>query len=217
VFRTLDAILRGLDRRPADGAAAHWALILAWTLGLGSLYGAAMGCYALDPRQVWFSALKVPLLMGISTLVCLPSFYAINAVLGLGEDLKVACRAVFYSQAVFAICLASLAPIIVMIYASTSYYTFAKVANGGIFLLATLGSQVKLWSLYRPLLEKNRNHRHACVLWLLSHIFVAIQMAWILRPFIGSPGLEPQLFRDGAWSNAYVEVGRLLLHFYQGR
>ena len=37
-------------------------------------------------------------------------------------------------------------------------------------------------------------------------MFVAIQMAWVLRPFIGSRDLPPQFFREEAWSNAYVQL-----------
>ena len=48
-------------------------------------------------------------------------------------------------------------------------------------------------------------------LWLLIYCFVGIQMGWTLRPFIGDPTSQIQFFREGALSNAYVVVGRLLL------
>jgi len=37
---------------------------------------------------------------------------------------------------------------------------------------------------------------------------VAIQMAWVLRPFIGSPGNPAQFFRAESWGNAFVILGR---------
>jgi len=37
---------------------------------------------------------------------------------------------------------------------------------------------------------------------------VAIQMAWVLRPFIGSPGNPVQFFRAESWGNAFVILGR---------
>jgi hypothetical protein len=39
---------------------------------------------------------------------------------------------------------------------------------------------------------------------------VAIQMAWLLRPFIGSPGRPVQFLRDNPWDNAYEYVARLV-------
>ena len=35
-------------------------------------------------------------------------------------------------------------------------------------------------------------------------------MGWILRPFVGTPGMPPEFFRAGSWTNAYLVVGRLL-------
>jgi hypothetical protein len=50
------------------------------------------------------------------------------------------------------------------------------------------------------------------LLWLGLYTFVAIQMAWTLRPFIGDP--NPQvpivLMRSGEIDNAYLEIVRLM-------
>jgi hypothetical protein len=40
----------------------------------------------------------------------------------------------------------------------------------------------------------------------LIYAFVGIQMGWVLRPFIGQPGVPTTFFRPGAWGNAYVEL-----------
>jgi hypothetical protein len=47
-------------------------------------------------------------------------------------------------------------------------------------------------------------------LWLLIYVFVGIQMAWILRPFVGSPLSETRFFREEAFTNAYIAVSRLI-------
>jgi hypothetical protein len=46
--------------------------------------------------------------------------------------------------------------------------------------------------------------------WLVIYIFVAIQMAWVLRPFVGDPGAPIEFFRRESWGNAYVVVARLI-------
>ena len=43
-------------------------------------------------------------------------------------------------------------------------------------------------------------------IWLILFAFVGIQMGWVLRPFVGTPNKPVQFFRQGAWSNAYIEV-----------
>lgn len=47
--------------------------------------------------------------------------------------------------------------------------------------------------------------------WLVLYLFVGIEMAWVLRPFVGAPGLPVQFFRHGAWGNAYTQLIELML------
>ena len=46
--------------------------------------------------------------------------------------------------------------------------------------------------------------------WLAIYVFVGIQMAWVLRPFVGDPRLPAQFFREHSWGNAYDVVARLI-------
>ena len=69
-----------------------------------------MGSYGLQARQALYSALKVPLLVGVSTAVCLPNFYTVNMVLGLGADFVKVIRAILVAQGTVAIVLAQFFP-----------------------------------------------------------------------------------------------------------
>ena len=60
---------------------------------------------------------------------------------------------------------------------------------------------------------KDPRHRIARRLWVVLYVFVAIQLAWVLRPFVGSPNLDVHFFREGAWSNAYVVLFSDVLRF----
>ena len=44
----------------------------------------------------------------------------------------------------------------------------------------------------------------------MLYVFVAIQAAWVLRPFVGAPGLPASFFREEAWDNAYVRIFRAI-------
>jgi len=46
--------------------------------------------------------------------------------------------------------------------------------------------------------------------WLGLYVFVGIQMAWVVRPFVGAPGQPVQFFRAASWGNAYEVVLRLV-------
>jgi len=46
--------------------------------------------------------------------------------------------------------------------------------------------------------------------WLVVYSFVGIQLAWVLRPFVGSPTELVQFIRTEELSNAYVRIAELL-------
>ncbi|MEO0652351.1 MAG: hypothetical protein AAFZ65_16885 [Planctomycetota bacterium] len=208
-----DALLRGRGEFAVDAARVPLRALGLLALVFGFAYGAGMGAYSGRAAQAVYSGLKVPLLLGLSTLVCLPSFFVVNTILGLRDDFAAALRAVLCSQATVAVALGALLPITGLAYVSSANYRFAVLFNGVQFALAALAGQRTLGRHYRPLVARHQAHAHARRLWLALYIFVAIQLAWVLRPFVGAPGLRSTFLREDAWSNAYVVVLRDVLGF----
>jgi hypothetical protein len=195
--------------------------LLSTTLLFGITYGAVMGSYAgLAPdrwQQILYSAVKVPLLVLVSFALSLPTFYVLHALLGLADDFRTAVRGLAATQSCLAIVLASLAPFTAFWYVCVAEYRSAITFNGLMFAVASLSAQVLLRRHYRALLAKNPRHRWMLLAWLLVYAFVAIQLAWILRPFIGDPKQPPQFFRhDPLSDNAYVVVLKLAWRFLTG-
>ncbi len=190
------------------GETVPWMRLAAIVALAGFAFGAVMGSSTLRPMQSVYSGLKVPLLLAGSTAVCIANFYAVNSALGLRDDFAAACRGVLAAQATVAVSLASLAPLTVLVYVSSDNYRLAVVSNGVLFAIATGAGQVTLRRHYRPLIVADPRHRLAMLAWVTLYVFVAIQAAWVLRPFIGAPGLPPRFLREDLWSNAYVVVAR---------
>jgi len=90
------------------------------------------------------------------------------------------------------------------------------VFNTLMFGSASVTAQWLLRRFYEPLIRRDRRHRTLLRAWLLIYTFVGIQMAWVLRPFIGSPDLTPQFFRQDAWGNAYVKLANIIWAFFAG-
>jgi hypothetical protein len=184
--------------------------LVAALVGFGLLYGASMGAFTGvwegQPLQLLYSGLKVPLLLCISFVVALPSFFVLNTLLGVREDFREALRAVAGAQATLTIVLAALAPLTLWFYASTTNYNQAVLWNGLMFLLAAGSAQVALRRSYKPLIQRNGRHRLLMWAWGVCFAFVAVQAAWVLRPFIGKPDEPVQFFRETMWGNAYVEI-----------
>ncbi|MEM7408737.1 MAG: hypothetical protein AAF430_00705 [Myxococcota bacterium] len=205
---SVDAALRSGSRSTlsAPSLAALFAII-----GVsGALYGAALGGYSAThgalSRQVLYSAAKVPLLIVVTFAISLPSFFVLNALLGLRSQLRPAIGALLTAQACAAIALASFAPITILWYASWNDYQAAKLFNAFAFGSASLLAQLPLRRLYAPLLAHQPRSRWLLRAWLVIYGFVGIQLAWVLRPFVGSPSLEPRFLREGAWGNAYLHL-----------
>jgi len=188
--------------------------LVALVVAGGLLYGAVMGTYSGigfgKPLQIVYSALKVPILLLVTFLLCLPSFYVLNLVAGLHEDFGRALRAVIATQACIAVVLAGLAPLTAFYYVLDPNYGNAVLVNGVMFAIAAFSSQIVMRRYYDPLIEGAPRHRHMKRGWLVLYIFVGIQMGWVLRPYIGSPGMEVSFFRKEAWGNAYVVVVNLV-------
>ena len=214
-FHRLDDLLRGrTGSSQAGGSSRAVAWLAAQVLVFGIVYGAVMGMFGgiLGERmwQVAYSAAKVPLLLLVTFSLGLPSFYVLNTLYGLRADFGEAVRALLAAQAAMTLILASLAPMTLVWYASSDDYTSATLFNGMMFAVATFAAQWLLRRFYRPLLLRQPRHRWLLRAWLVIYTFVGIQMAWVLRPFIGNPQQVVQFFRDDSWSNAYVVVVRLV-------
>lgn len=210
-----DDFLRG--RRGFAAAAApadRWRWLLAITVVFGPLYGLSMGSFSATEPVRWllsvYSAAKVPLLLGTTTLICLPGYFVLNTVLGLRDDFRAALQSILAGQAALSLALASIAPLTFVWYASDVSYRAALLFNAGAFLVATLAGHAVMLRYYRPLIARDARHRLGLAAWLCLYAFVGIQMGWMLRPFIGAPGEPPQFFRPEPFSNAYVVVARLL-------
>jgi len=207
----VDDVLRGRPwavrgGRPA-GRIAQLVLLL---VAFGAVYGAVMGGFGgVTGRRIWqvvFSGMKVPMLLLGTFALSLPSFFVVNTLLGLRSDFAYAVRALAATQVALTIVLASFAPLTVLWYVSFDSYPAAVLFNTLTFGSASLLAQRVLRRLYRPLISHDRRHRWLLWAWLAMYAFVGIQMAWVLRPFVGDPNMAPSFFRPGAWGNAYVRL-----------
>jgi hypothetical protein len=178
------------------------------------LYGLALGTFGgFHSDRLWqpvFAAIKVPLLLIVSTLLTLPGVLVFNRLAGLRGDLPLVLRAIGTSQAAASVVLASLAPYTLFGYFHQPRYHQATLLNGLMFAIASGAGYVVLRRLCVPLIARDPRHRWQLRGWLVLYIFVAIQCSWIFRPFLGDPLRPVEFFRSDAWGNAYVELGDTL-------
>ncbi|QDT70773.1 hypothetical protein MalM25_37290 [Planctomycetes bacterium MalM25] len=222
LLRTADAVLRRGARSTAPEASPPTLpRLLLCVLAFGGFYGVVMGLYRTlngqpdGALQALYSASKTPLLILGSFVIGLPVFFVLSTLLGLRRDFGRSVRALISAQAATAIALAALAPVTLLFYLSTADYQQALLFNGVCFAVASCAGQAVLRGHFRPLIARNPRHRGLLVGWAIAYLFVAVQLAWLLRPFIGS-GLRVTVFRPEAWDNAYVVVVRLVWSLFTG-
>lgn len=213
---TADGVLRRAPWTAQSTSERGLLKLVACLLTCSLLYGAAMGTFrGIGGHSQWqwqivYAATKVPLLLTATFAISLPSFFVLNTLLGLRRDFTQALRAVVATQAGMAIVLASLAPFTIFWYASSADHNEALLFNGAMFAIASFTAQWLLRQYYRPLLAHNRRHQWMLWGWLAVYTLVAIQMAWLLRPFVGAPTLDVTFVRPEAWDNAYVKVLQMI-------
>jgi hypothetical protein len=211
-----DVLRRAEWTTQPDNSVRALVRLLLCLIFFGVFYGAVMGTFrGLAGQSQWleqivYSAVKVPLLLTVSFILSLPSFFVLSSLLGLRRDFAQAVRSLVAAQTGLAITLTALSPLTLLWYASSTDYAEALLFNGVMFAIASLAAQMLLRGYYRPLIRRNPRHRILLACWGGVYVSVAIQLAWLLRPFIGSLGNEVQFLRPEAWDNAYVVVFRLI-------
>jgi hypothetical protein len=133
--------------------------------------------------QTLSATMKAPLVPLLSLLITTPLLHTVA--LGVGGDwsLGQTVALALVPLAVTAILLAAASPLL-LFFGATSDYHFTKLLHVGATALFSLCGVV---ALLRVLGAMSGPNTAIFVAWVLAFFFVSAQMAWILRPFIGSP------------------------------
>ncbi|MFY9341437.1 MAG: hypothetical protein WAT39_03030, partial [Planctomycetota bacterium] len=142
---TLDHVLRGTFLQPEALARGHIAVpvrtLVRLGIGLGALYGLALGSYAAfrGADQAWLqlvaSATKVPLLFLLTLVVTFPSLYVFAALQRLPLGFRSTLRLLLVAIVVHLAVIASLGPVFAFFAASTKSYAFMILLNVAFFAI----------------------------------------------------------------------------------
>jgi len=179
-------------------------------------YGAVMGATNLlqgSSMLMWaklsmliVTAVKVPVLFLFTLAIVLPPIYVSNAFVGARFSFRQMLASLLASVAVTTTILASMATVAFFFAVTSRSYDFIKLLHvlfyiyAGLAGLSYLVRQMKLM-----LAGRGGFSRRLFILWLALYMFVGTQLAWVLRPFVGSPGMQFQVFRPRV-GNFYESV-----------
>jgi hypothetical protein len=191
-------LLRGLDGLLADVAAGrnlarHW-----WGLSLrmaacAALYGAVFGGWH-GRLLAAYVALKLPLVLLATSALTMLFSWLVARLLGLPLRFGQVAVLTFLALAVASLLLASLAPVAwLFIHCAPAPSGEARTAHNVLYLMHTLfvggcglAGTVVLWRAMQRLAAPRRTLRAVYLLWVVTYALVGGEVAWVLRPFVGS-------------------------------
>ncbi len=192
-------------------------MLLAVIFVLSAFHGLTMGINS-GFLQMLSSAIKVPMLFLITLAVCLPMLYVVNVIMGSRLGFLQTLALILIPVALNAILLAACSPIALFFAITGSSYNFLKLLHVAIFAFSGAWGMLGLYRGLYSMCESSDLYPRQAVrilqIWVVIFAFVGTQMAWSLRPFVGSPNMGFQIFREqegnfyqGVWSS-FVELSQ---------
>jgi hypothetical protein len=172
------------------------------------LYGIIMGSYN-GVLQSLVTGIKVPCLILLSLLICFPALFVIQSVIGSTMTIYQMVNIIFSGFFVFSTIALSFAPIVIFFMITSDSYAFLKLLHVAIFTFSGIFAVKTITNGLTFSCEKKNIYpklgMNIFKIWVVILAFVSSQLAWNLRPFVGSRDLQFELFRKHE-GNFYVAV-----------
>ena len=186
--------------------------------------GRSLRCHAggwRAPLQAVFTAAKFPLLV---LLTCGGNALLnglLAQVLGVGLSVRQSTLTILMSFALMAMVLAALSPVMLFLLLNTPplsagpspSHSLLLTAHVAVIALAGVVANRRLLRLLARLTGRAGTSRAILFAWLTGNLLLGSQLAWVLRPFVGSPRLPVQFLRpDPLHGNFFESVAHALRH-----
>jgi hypothetical protein len=218
-FRTeLPGLLRGDHGRDSveRTVASRWLLYLAVIVVGAGLFGAAVGSWR-APLQSLYTALKLPVILLLTSLGNGLLNAMLAPLLGVNLSLRQSLLAVLMSFTIAASILGAFSPLLYFLIwntpplaagatTNTSAHSLVLLCETGIIAFAGIAANVRLLQLLRELGGSVGAARKVLFAWLAGNLLLGSQLAWNLRPFVGSPYLEVEFLRPNAFEGNFYEA-----------
>src|SRR5678815_4731592 len=196
-------LLRG-EMRTLRTWTDHWNLPrLLLCVGLivvgAGCFGAAIGSWR-APLQALYCAAKLPLILLLTTLGNGLLNAMLAPLLGLNLPARQSILAVLVSFSLAAVILGAFSPLLAFLVwnlppltsaagSNLSAHSVILLVETAIIAFAGIAANIRLIQLLRVLSGDRFVAGRILCAWLVGNLFLGSQLAWIARPFVGSPGL----------------------------
>jgi hypothetical protein len=177
-------------RAPRGGGARTHLNLVAGALTCFALYGAAAGVFQ-GGSQILVAALKAPLILAVSFLLCLPSLFVFGALAGVSWTWRRLAAVSVGFLATLGLLMLGMLPIGWLFSQSSRYLTAAVWLHVFIWALALLFG----WRFLSEVL-RDSGARGGAGFWLILFWLVSLQVTTVLRPVLWRDSGAP-LFAGG--------------------
>jgi hypothetical protein len=188
-------------------------VILLFTFIYGIIMGSFNGFY-----QSLVTGIKIPCLIFLSLLICFPAFYVIQYLIGSTMTIIQMTNIILSGFVVFSTIALSFAPIVVFFMITSNNYPFLKLLHVAIFIFSGIFAVRTIINGLSFSCEKKNIYpkigMNIFKSWVIILAFVSSQLAWNLRPFVGSRDLPFELFRVRK-GNFYIAVIRSVSELFR--
>lgn len=162
------------------------------------VYGIVMGSYH-SFIQSLVAGIKVVVLFLCTLIICFPSFFVIQQVLGSKMNLRQMIIIVLSGFVLTSAIALSFSPIIIFFQITGGNYHFLQLLHVAIFIFSGIFGMRLMIDALKFACEKKDTYPQIGVtvfrIWIIILAFVGIQLSWNLRPFLCNKNEEFKLFR----------------------
>ena len=152
------------------------------------LYGVIMGSFH-SFTQAIVAGLKLNMLFMSTVIICLPSFYIIQLILGSKINFRHVTVILLSGFVISTSVMVAFSPIIIFFLITGSNYYFLQLLHIAIFIFSGFFGVRFIIEALKLSCEKENIYPKSGVtvfrIWAVIFVFVGIQLAWNLRPFLG--------------------------------
>ena len=178
-------------------------------------WGAAMGCYV-GRDHLWITTIKMPLFLLFTLALCFPLMHMTLLACGVKARAMQTLTVALSGLCVLALCLGACAPVVALFGASAPFPNMASYLNLYVLCLGCGGVAgiAGLRVLARGMRSLGGRSKTPLVAWAFIYQFVGAQVAWVLRPWVGSSyGVDGYSLSHGLTGNFYSGAGAVFLRW----
>lgn len=179
-------------------------------------YGLIMGSFN-GFTQSLVTSIKMPVLIFLSLFICFPAFYVIQFLLGSKMSVLHMANMILSGFIVFTTIALSFSTIVLFFMFTGNNYAFLKLLHVAIFIFSGIFGMRTIINGLKYVCEKTNVYPKMGInvfkFWIVIFAFVSMQLAWNLRPFVGSRDLPFELFREKE-GNFYLAVIQSVRDFF---